>query len=115
MTGGQKPGRSREGRDLVLRFRFGTTIIHWRGPSPFFYAPVPPEQAEEIRQASRLVTYGWGMIPVEATIGAVVFTTSLFPKHEAYLLPLRDAVRKQLNVTVGDTIDVDLTIGPTKR
>jgi hypothetical protein len=56
------------------------------------------------------VTYGWGVIPVEATVGGVVFTTSLFPKDGTYLLPLKDAVRQKTNITAGDTISVDMTI-----
>jgi hypothetical protein len=96
----------------VTRFSFETRVIYWRGPSPFFYAPTPAEYADEIRRVAKAVTYGWGMIPVEARIGGVAFTTSLFPKDETYLLPLKDAVRRQTNVTAGDVITVDMTIQP---
>ena len=96
-------------------FSFEATVIYWRGPSPFFYAPVPDAQSEEIRRVARFVTYGWGVIPVEATIAGVTFTTSLFPKDGAYLLPLKDAVRKKANVTAGDTIAVEMTLRPAKR
>ena len=97
------------------RFAFEATIIHWRGPSPFFFAPVPLQHVEELRRVTRAVTYGWGMTPVEAQIGDVVFKTSLFPKDDTYLLPLKDAVRRKANITAGDTIDVSLTIQPPKR
>ena len=93
-----------------MQFRFEATVIDWRGPSPFFFAPVPPELADELRQVARVVTYGWGMIPVEATIGGVAFTTSLFPKDDTYLLPLKDAVRRRTGVTAGDRIAVEMTI-----
>ena len=29
-----------------MRFEFDAEIIYWRGPAPFFYAPVPIEQAD---------------------------------------------------------------------
>ena len=93
-----------------MQFRFEATVIDWRGPSPFFFAPIPPDLAEELRQVARVVTYGWGMIPVEATIGGVAFTTSLFPKDDTYLLPLKDAVRRRTGVTAGDRIAVEMTI-----
>ena len=48
---------------MIVQFAFDATIIHWRGPAPFYYAPVPPAEAEEIRRASKLVSYGWGMVP----------------------------------------------------
>jgi hypothetical protein len=100
---------------MMLRLRFETTVIYWRGPSPFFFAAIPAEYVAELRQVARTVTYGWGMVPVEATIGGVVFTTSLFPKDETYLLPLKGVVRRMANITAGDLIAVDMTIQPPPR
>ncbi|MEQ1952779.1 DUF1905 domain-containing protein [Mesorhizobium sp. CN2-181] len=99
----------------MLQFRFEAEVIHWRGPSPFFFAPIPAYHSEEIRRVSKLVTYGWGVIPVEAQIGGVVFRTSLFPKDEIYLLPLKVDVRRKTNITAGDPVCVDMTIRPAQR
>jgi len=104
----------RSDEDAVARFRFDAEIIHWRGPSPFFFAPAPADQVEALRQAARLATYGWGVVPVEAAIDGVTFRTSLFPKDGTYLVPIKDAVRRETNVTAGDTISVELTIRPTQ-
>lgn len=93
-----------------MQFAFDATIIHWRGPAPFYYAPVPPAEAEEIRRASKLVSYGWGVIPVEAVIAGVKFTTSLFPRDGTYLVPLKDVVRKATGITVDDTIHIELAL-----
>ncbi len=101
--------------DAISTFRFEAEIIHWRGPSPFFFAPAPADQVEALRQAAQAATYGWGVVPVEATIGDVTFTTSLFPKDGTYLVPLKDAVRRRTNITAGDTISVELTIRPRQR
>jgi hypothetical protein len=100
--------------DIADPFNFDATIIHWRGPSPFFYAPLPAADAERIRRVARHVTYGWGVIPVEATIAGVTFTTSLFPKDDTYLLPLKAAVRKQTQITAGDTVAVEMQLRPAK-
>lgn len=97
-----------------MALSFDAEVIHWRGPSPYFYAPLPSEAAEEIRKASKLVSYGWGAIPVEAIVGGVSFTTSLFPKDGTYLLPLKDAVRKPNGITAGDVIHVELTVQPRR-
>jgi hypothetical protein len=99
----------------VEPFSFEAEVIYWRGPSPFFYAPLPPAQAEEIRRVAKFVSYGWGVIPVEAKIGDVVFTTSLFPKDGTYLLPIKAAVRRRANVTAGDVIAVEMTLRPAAR
>jgi hypothetical protein len=101
--------------DSLFELSFETTVIYWRGPSPFFYAPIPPQHVDDLRRVSKAVTYGWGMVPVEATIGGVFFKTALFPKDATYLLPLKDTVRRKANITAGDVIDVDIVIRPPAR
>ena len=94
---------------------FETRVIEWRGPSPFFYAPIPAQFVDELRQLAKIVSYGWGVAPVEARIGDVAFKTSLFPKDGGYLLPLKDAVRRATNVTAGDLVFVEMVIRPPDR
>jgi hypothetical protein len=103
------------GDEPLTQFSFETVVLYWRGPSPFFFAPVPQDHVEALRRLARAVTYGWGMIPVEATIGGVAFTTSLFPKDDTYLLPLKDAVRRNTNITAGDRISVAMSIQASER
>lgn len=102
-------------KKTLVRFKFVTKIIEWRGPAPYFYAPIPPGQVEELRRVAKFVSYGWGCVPVEAKIGDVAFTTSLFPKADTYLLPIKTAVRRKINVTAGDTVSVLMTIGGKQR
>ncbi|MBL8556656.1 MAG: DUF1905 domain-containing protein [Phenylobacterium sp.] len=97
-----------------VRFVFETAVIHWRGPSPYFYAPVPRDLAGEVRAAAKAVSYGWGVVPVAAEVGGVSFTTSLFPKDGTYLVPLNDVVRRQANVTAGDVVTVAMTLGAAR-
>lgn len=92
-------------------WRFASQVIEWRGPSPFYYAPLPAEVAAEIAAVKRQASYGWGVIPVNAEIAGVEFETSLFPKDGTYLLPLKAAVRRKLGITVGDAMEVAMTIG----
>ena len=72
---------------------FGGQVIEWRGPAPYYFVPVPDEESADIREVAAMATYRWGVI-VEPTIEGVRFTTSLFPKDGAYLLPLKDTVRR---------------------
>ena len=97
-----------------VQFKFETRLIEWRGPAPFVYAPVPMEHVEELRRVAKVVSYGWGCVPVEAKIGGMTFTTSLFPKDDTYLLPLKVAVRRKTNVTVGDVVSVVMTLGAAR-
>jgi hypothetical protein len=101
--------------DAQLQFRFEAEVIYWRGPSPFFFAPVPEPHATRLRELCARVTYGWGMIPVKAEVAGVGFTTALFPKDDTYLLPLKVVVRRKTEVTAGDVIAVDMTVQPAAR
>ncbi|MBA4293086.1 DUF1905 domain-containing protein [bacterium] len=62
------------------------------------FLPVPPNISAKIKSAAAELTYGWGVIPCTATIGATTFTTSLFPKDGAYLLPVKVAVQRSENI-----------------
>ncbi len=98
--------------DLVsFRTAFTGQVVYWRGPAPFHFVAVPPAQAAEIRFLAPMVTYGWGVIPVRVRIGRTEFTTSLFPRDGAYLLPIKDRVRRDEGIAVGDTVRVAMAIG----
>jgi hypothetical protein len=89
---------------------FSGRVIEWRGPAPYYFVPVPADESANIREVAAIATYGWGVIPVEARIGEVTFTTSLFPKDGGYLLPLKDAVRKPQGLSAGDSVTVAMTV-----
>ena len=86
------------------------TIWYWRGPAPHHFVTVPEEQCELLRQAARLATYGWGMIPVQVTLDSLRWETSLFPKDGGYIVPIKAAVRKKLGVGEGDAVTVELEV-----
>jgi hypothetical protein len=94
----------------AVDLEFSGRVIEWRGPAPYYYLPLPDEEAEDVGEIAAMATYGWGCIPVAARIGEVSFETSLFPKDGGYLLPLKDAVRKPAGITVGDEISVAMTV-----
>lgn len=89
---------------------FDAEVIEWRGPAPFLFAPVPEQHVGEISYAARLASYGWGVVPVEATIGETRFTTSLIPRAGTYLLPIKVAVQKAAGVGLGDRIQATVKV-----
>lgn len=93
-----------------MQLAFTGRVIEWRGPAPYYFVPVPEQECADIGEVARLATYGWGVIPVEARIGEVTFTTSLFPKDGGYLLPLKQAVRGPLELATDDEVTVELTV-----
>ncbi|WP_330462076.1 DUF1905 domain-containing protein [Streptomyces sp. NBC_00820] len=93
-----------------MELAFVGQVIEWRGPAPYYFVPVPAQESADIREVASMATYGWGVIPVEARIGEAAFTTSLFPREGAYLVPLKSAVRVPQSLTPGDEVAVRLTV-----
>ncbi len=95
---------------LTMKINFSNEIWYWRGPSPFHFLTVPEKESGKIKEVSKLVTYGWGVIPVVARIGKTEWTTSLIPKDGLYLVPLKDAVRSSESLAVGDSTKIELKL-----
>ncbi|MCA9837346.1 MAG: DUF1905 domain-containing protein [Trueperaceae bacterium] len=94
---------------------FSGEIWYWRGPAPFYFVTVPEEDCEILRDISKWVSYGWGMIPVIVQIGKTEWTTSLWPKEGRYIVPLKDKVRKAEALSEGDRVTIKLEPGNFKR
>jgi hypothetical protein len=94
-----------------MDLEFSGEVWFWRGPSPYHFVTVPEDESAELQATSALVTYGWGMIPVEVRIGSTRWTTSLFPKDGGYAVPLKDRVRNAEGIDVGDRVTMRLTVG----
>ena len=93
-----------------MELEFTDKIIFWRGPAPWFFVPVPAHESREIGGISKQVTYGWGVIPVHVRIGDTTWQTSLFPKDDRYLVPIKASVRKAESLAEGDRVTVQLEI-----
>ena len=81
------------------------------GKGSWHFITVPPEQAPEIRFDSMGMRGGFGSVRVEATIGDVSWTTSLFPQREGgYILPLKSDIRRRAGIAAGDEVTVALRL-----
>jgi hypothetical protein len=93
-----------------VNLEFRGELWFWRGPAPWHFVSVPDEECGALEAASASVTYGWGMIPVVARIGATTWATSLYPKDGRYIVPVKVGVRTAERLEVGDTVTVRLTV-----
>jgi len=89
---------------------FTGKIWFWRGPAPWFFVTIPANESQDIKAISGMVTYGWGVIPVHVKIGKTEFTTSLFPKDDLYIVPIKASVRKAENLDEGDEVAIHLEV-----
>jgi hypothetical protein len=95
-----------------MNFEFSGEIWYWRGPAPFYFVTMPAEQSQDLKEISAQVTYGWGVIPVVVRIGKTEWKTSLFPKDDLYLVPIKASVRKAENLEEGDEVAIELEVQP---
>lgn len=72
------------------------------------FAKIPDKQAEQIKEISKMLTYGWGVIPCTVTIGKTSATTSLFPKDGGYLVPIKVALSKPEQIAFGQSVKITL-------
>lgn len=93
-----------------MTLEFSGEIWFWKGPAPWHFVTVPDEESAALEAASAQVSYGWGMIPVVARIGGTSWSTSLWPKDGAYVVPLKTRVRTAEGLQIGDVVAVRLTV-----
>lgn len=61
------------------------------------------------------LTYGWGVIPARVRIGDIEVGTSLMPRENIYLVPLKVALRRPLGIDDGAVVYVRLSVEPSRR
>ena len=89
-----------------------STLRLWNGESAsWHFIDVPPADATKIRIHSLTSRGGFGSVKVEATIGDVVWRTSVFPqKSGGYFLPVKKEVRCKAGIAAGDEVRVELDL-----
>jgi hypothetical protein len=95
---------------VAVELEFSGEVYSWRGPAPYHFVAVPEPERTELADVARLVSYGWGMIPVTGRIGDTDFTTSLWPRDGGYVVPVKDAVRRAEGIELDDVVTVVLRV-----
>jgi hypothetical protein len=93
-----------------MTLEFTGPVWYWRGPAPFYFVTVPEEPSRQLLEIMTSVTYGWGMIPVNARIGKTEWYTALWPKDGGYILPIKAAIRKAEKIDESDMVTANITI-----
>ena len=93
-----------------MELQFSGELWFWKGPAPWYFITVPAEDCFELKMASGVVSYGWGMIPVTARVKGTEWTTSLWPKDGQYILPVKADVRRAEGLELGDRVTVHMSV-----
>jgi hypothetical protein len=93
-----------------MNLTFSGDLWFWKGPAPWHFITVPEAECAALESVSKLVSYGWGMIPVTARIGKTEWETALWPKDGSYIVPVKAWVRKAEKLEVTGNVTVRLTV-----
>ncbi|MBX9472990.1 DUF1905 domain-containing protein [Microcella sp.] len=101
---------SRTGR--APAYDFAALLWEWEGKAAWFFVTVPVDISDEIDARTEGFTNGFGSVRVRVRIGGSEWMTSLFPdsKRQAYLLPIKKAVRQAEGLDDGSTAQVGIEL-----
>jgi hypothetical protein len=97
-----------------MEWTFTGEVIEWRGPAPYLFVAMTPEDSEDLKEAARSLIY-WGQVPVHVTIGGTTFTTALFPRDGRYLVPVKVAAQRAEAIGEGAIVEVAVRLNVARR
>ena len=96
---------------LSLDFAFSAPLWKWSDGN-WFFVTLPVEMSADIRAFAAERASPLGSVRVEAAVGGSRWQTSLFPSkaHDAFLLPVKAAIRKAERLSEGREVHVALDV-----
>ncbi len=98
-----------------MEVEFRAPLWRWKAreesSSSWFFVTLPKEASDEIEDRFGGLR-GFGSVRVEVTVGSTTWRTSVFPssEHEAFVLPVKKAVRQAEDIADDSTITVLLSV-----
>ncbi|WP_203567971.1 DUF1905 domain-containing protein [Aestuariimicrobium ganziense] len=92
-----------------MEFEVEGEIIEWRGPAPFLFVAMDPDDSDLLRSLTHL-SYGWGCYAARVQLGATSYTTSLMPKDGVLMVPVKVAVQRAEKVGLGDRVSMTVEV-----
>lgn len=93
---------------VVLEHQTLSPLVEWRGPAPFYFLKLDPDEAKSLHDIVKDLTYGWGVIPVKVKIDEEVFETSIFPREGTFFVPVKKDIRVKTDIQTGQMVAATL-------
>ena len=96
----------------AVEYVFDARLWVWdaRKADSWTFVRLPEDVSDEVRELAAGPRRGFGAVRVRARIGATVWRTSIFPGSDAYVLPVKRAVRRAESIEAGDVATVALEV-----
>ena len=97
---------------MSARYRFTAPLWQWQARrDEWFFVSVPEDLSDEITARTDGLRGGFDSVPVQVTVGATTWRTSIFPGGDGrYSLPMKKAVRVAEGIGRGSDVDVVLEL-----
>ena len=100
---------------ISLEYTFDAELWLWSAKDAWTFVTLPLDAAEEIRffhTGKGKPRRGFGSIRVKVACGGSEWRTSIFPdsRSGSYVLPVKAAIRRAADITVGDTATFNLSV-----
>lgn len=101
--------------DLVRaspNYDFTAELWEWSSKASWFFVTVPVDISDEIAARMEGFERGFGSVRVRVRVGGSEWATSVFPDstRQAYVLPVKKAVRVAESIAPGDAVTVHLEL-----
>ena len=93
-------------------YEFTSELWIHQGEGAWYFVTLPHDVSDDIEARTADTRRGFGSVRVRVTVGDTTWATSVFPdsKREAYILPVKKAVRKAEGIDDGDDVTVRLAL-----
>lgn len=97
-------------------YEFEAELWEWDAKASWFFVTVPVGISDEIDARTEGLTTGFGSVRVRVRIGGSEWLTSVFPdaKQQAYVLPVKKAVRVSEGLDAGTIAHVHLELADAR-
>lgn len=98
-------------------YRFKGKIWKHKGKGGWHFITLPAALSKKIRTNHGFDEEGWGRLKTSATIGQSKWKTAIWYdlKLKAYLLPLKELIRRSEKIDAGSTVIVTLLLDDSSR
>ena len=91
-------------------YEFEAVLWEWEARrDSWVFASLPPDISDEIAAQPRPPS-GFNSVKVRVRIGATQSSTSIFPNADAYVVPIKKAVRDKHGIGIGDTVTIGIDL-----
>ena len=91
-------------------YEFDAVLWEWEARrEKWVFASLPEDISDEIASQPRPPS-GFNSVKVQVRIGVSQWSTSIFPEKNAYVVPIKKAIRDKNGIDTGDSVTIGISL-----